>query len=314
MNGRSLLPAAFSLLAACGGETLGPGPDLSIAVEVGASEVRPGEGFPLTVVRTWGDHLEPTPFDDRALSPLAVRLESTSRRAGAHRVEETRRYRAYAFSLADVAVRPAKVTARPKDGGPDRTATAGGFLVRVRPEVDPKSPGEPEGPGEPPKRETRRPLWLLATALAVALVLLGYVLARARGRRAGVPVPPAPQGAPPPTPAERALARLAAIRSRAPAAADALAVSDALRDYVAERFAFPAHERTSEEIVAAASSPGPSTGLGAGGTGTPDRAALSRALFACDGVKFAALDLTEASRAGVLADAESFVRGAEGAA
>ncbi len=295
----------LAFAASCGGDALPPGPDLAIRVEAPEAAVRPGAGFPLSVVRAWGDHLDPAPWDDRTLSPLVLKPEGVFRREGSGRVEETRRFRAYAFSREDVEVRAPKIAAKAKDGGPDRTAVAPSFRVRVRPEVDAAAPGAPELPGEaPPEPSPWRQRTVLGLA-ALALLLLAALVVRARRRRLAPTLSPVSSGAsypPAPPPSEVALGRLGEIRARAgrDALADVVAVSAVVRDYVAARFAVPARERTSEEIL---------LGLqGAAGLEASPTAALSRVLARCDAVKFAAGATTEAGFAALVDDAETFVR------
>lgn len=280
---------ALALLAACDAGPPIPATDLLLRVTAGAEEVAPGRAFPLTVVRVWSKDLVPAEWSDRTLAPLHLRLEEARRREDAARVEETRRYQARAFALGDVAIPAPKLRARPKDGGPERAAVAEPVRVRVRPELDPAAPGPPELPGEPPRAPFRWVPWAAAAAAALAAL----ALARRRKRPAAAPAPP-----PPPAPHERALARLREIAEREPrdVPADFASTSAVLRDYVAERFAVRAAQRTTEELLAA-----PETAA--------CRDALAGALGPCDLVKFAAHRPDPAERSRLLALAEAFVRG-----
>jgi hypothetical protein len=250
---------AAALVAGCGRAAPFDAADLSIRVTLGAEEAAVGRGVPLTVVRTWREDLVPEAFSERVLSPLTLRLESTETREGEGKVEETRRYRAYAFRLEDASVPAARMRARPRDGGEPAVARAEPLSLRVRRTVDPASAGEPELPEAPAPPTSRLP-WVLAAAAAA---VLGVAVALLRRRRLAAPAPPAaPPIAPPPgIPAhERALADLRELRARAerePGAAAAV-VEDAasvVRRYVAERFATPALRRTTEELLADASLP-----------------------------------------------------------
>jgi hypothetical protein len=243
--------------AACGrGE---PAPfaegDLSIRASLGAEEAAVGRGVPLTVVRTWREDLVPEPFRERALVPLTVRLESLGTREGEGKVEETRRYRAYAFRRDDVAVRALRVRARPRDGGDPVVATAAPLSLRVRREVDAAAPGEPELPEAPPP-PSGGVLPAALAALAAAAVLGAVVVARRRrGRALRAPPPVPPEPAPDEAAHVRALADLRNLRARPDAdpVARAAVVEEAaavLRRYVEARFALPAARRTTREVMA----------------------------------------------------------------
>ena len=266
---RSLL-LFLTLAAACGEET--PIPDVPRRITAGAPEVELGKAFPLTVVRTWSRGQAPAAWNDEALAPLEVRLVETSRREDERRVEETRRYRGHAFSLADVSVP--------------------GLELRVKRALDPATPGPAELPGEPlPEPFSRWPTW---TAVGVALVA-AFVLLRRR-RQAPAP-PPAPAPAPetsPPAPHLRALERLDRLRRQQPRGHDEVSAyyveaSALVRDYVAERFAVHASVMTTEEL-------------------TELEAPLARVLPDCDLVKFARHAPTASEREQLLDRAETFVR------
>ena len=201
--------------SACGGGPPIPADDLSLRVVAGATDVRLGEPFPLTVVRVWSKRLVPAAWDERALAPLAVRLTSSVRREDDLRVEETRTYRAYAFSREDVVVAPPPLVARPTDGGAERRAAAVPLALKVRPALDPASPGAPEFPDVPPPPPFP---WAWGAAATVALAVVGAFLARRRARRAPEARPSdAVVGAPPPdapAPDSVAVAALAAVEAR----------------------------------------------------------------------------------------------------
>jgi hypothetical protein len=296
---RLALAPALVLLAACGGEEASPpAVDLRVAVTADEGDVTPGKAFPLTVVRSWNKDLVPAAFDERALAPLVVRSEGTSRRESRTHVEETRRYRAYAFALADVRVPPLAFAARPMGGGAEKAAVGDGLVLRVRPDVDRAEPGPPELPGDPPAPPTSRWPWVAGAAAAI-LAAAAFVAARARRRPVAPPsgdVVPAARG---PSAADRALARLEEIRARAPggearARADVAEACDVVRAFLVEDFHISAFELTSEEIL---------------GELPPDR--LAPVLSACDAVKFAAASPNESDRMRLLDDAAAFVRESE---
>ncbi len=268
--------ALLALLAACGGGMPIPETDLLLRIDPGAFEVEPGEPFPLTVTRVWKKDLVPAEWSGKELAPLALRLLGESRRDDGTRVEETFRYAAHAFSLGDVVVRGVKLAARPKDGGAERKVAATGFRIRVKPVLDPESPGPPELPGDPPP--SRAWMWWGSGALALlaAAVLL---LALRRRPHATAPAPAAPE-APPVPPHERALERLRG--------ASLEEAADVIRAFVAETRGIRALEMTTEEVLRAIPR-------------------LAPVLRPADLVKFAAKEPTPRERDEVVAAAEAFL-------
>jgi hypothetical protein len=295
----ALVWAALLSLTACGGGTPLPDQDLLLRVSFHAEEVVPGRAFPLTVVRSWSKDLEPAPWEDGALAPLVLRLEETTRREDARRVQETRRYRAYAFARGDVLVPAAKFTARPKDGGTERSVRSQRRRLRVVPEIEASKPGPPELPGEPLAEPFRSGPWLWGAGAAVALL----ALLRWR-RRKGTVVAAAPTAPPPVPPDVAARARLEEIAARASTSAaarcvDVVETAEVLRTCVASMYGVHTRERTSEEILAAL----------AGGQGVDARvrAPLAALFQACDLVKFAGHESTPEERDALLAGGIQFV-------
>ena len=269
----------LALLAGCGPKPPIPKTDLLLDITPGTLEVQPGEPFPLTVTRVWQKDLVPSEWSDKALAPLAVRLEEETRRDDGARIEETRRYVAHAFSLKDVLIRGVKLVALPKDGGPERKVSATGFRIRVRPALDPEDPGPPELPGEPPASRG----WMWGGAGAFVLLAFLFLALRRKAR----PVALVPEPAPPPpevAPHERALERLRRLAAVEGAA-------DVLREFLLEAKGIRALEKTTEELLRVVPAP-----------------SLAKVLTTCDLGKFAALALTPPERADVLASAEAFVR------
>ena len=286
------LAPVLLVLAACAGDAALPPDDLLLTVSVGAESVATGAAFPVTVVRQWSKDLEPAPWDERALAPLVLRLESSERREDAHHVAETRRYRGYAFGLVDLRVPAAVLEARPQGGGPPRRTSSAPVRVRVRPEVPRDAPGAPELPGEPLAEPVPSWTWWAGAGLAFG-TLLGW---RKRRRAARAPV-----ASPPEVPSDAA-ARLAAIEARASDTPEARVkdvddVAQVLRGHVARRWGVRTAERTTEEVVESLP-PGP-------------RAALATLLAACDRVRYAAHVPTPEERAALLAGARAFVLGGE---
>lgn len=278
MSRATLLALAVACAAGCGGGAPIPEVDLLLRVEAGRRAVEPGRGFPLTVTRIHRKELAAAPFDERSLRPLVVRLEEESRREDGTRVEERRRYRAYAFGPKEVTVRLPAFAARPREGGDEIVAPVDPVRIRVVGTVDPEDPGPLELPG-PPLAEP----FPAGTAALLGTAILGAaaILLVRRGRRRAPEPPPAPAPATPDA-AARALGRL----REAPSVE---AVAAILRDYLAERFGLRAANLTTEEIASA--HPG-----------------VRAPLAAADLAKFARWEPDAAGRAAIVGEAERFVR------
>jgi hypothetical protein len=241
---RTVIAAVLLAGAGCGGDTPIPAEDLLVRVASPADSVDLGRAFPLTVVRVWSKDVAPEPWADGALAPLALRpLDVTTREDGG-RVEETRRFAAYAFRPGRVVLPGATFAATPRSGGAARTATGNTVELHVRGALQGSSPAAPELPGDPLEPPVRAWLWVGGATAAIASLL---VVRRRRRTVATLELPPSS----PPDAAQLALERLAAIRERAAAdaAADFVAVAAVLRTYVASRLGIRVVERTSEEIV-----------------------------------------------------------------
>jgi len=265
-----------------------PGDALSIRVEVESHEVVLGQAFSLTVVRTWRKDLTPEDWNDQVLAPLALKLEDVARTDAGDRIEETRTYRAYAFTFEDVALAP-QMQATPVDGGAPLVASADPLELHVKPSLDPKAPGEAELPREPYPAPFPWMRWIGGSLAAILVIAFAGLFMRHRARRATPPPPP-------PTPLEKARARLQALRempSGSPEDSDALYVSLAaiLRDYLEERFALPAPEMTTEEIADASS-------------GIELAQPITQLLARCDRVKFASQMPSDEDRQRLLDDVE----------
>jgi len=290
--------AGLAALGACREAPPLPSAELQIRLETPAAEVELGRAFPLAVVRLWSQKYIPADFSEQLLQPLAVSLEGIERREERGRVEETRRYRAFAFTLEEVVLEGLVLQAYPRDGGPPAEALSNALRLPVRPALDPQQPGPPELPRAPFPARVPWPPVAGAAALALSAGLLHWRRTRARLR--------AP-AAPPPRPPAHAAARARLERLAAGAAApdeagiQAFHVEAAglLRDYLEERFEACRPELTSEEFLA---SPRAAEVLAAG-----QREGLARFLAACDLVKFARAPSTPEERAGLLAWAEAFL-------
>ncbi|MBI1852209.1 MAG: hypothetical protein HYR85_17855 [Planctomycetes bacterium] len=291
---------AATLAPGCGGGSPIRDEEIAIHVSAGASEVELGKAFPLTVVRVWSTDLVPDEWSDRALAPLQVRLESTTRREDARHVEETLRFAGYAFSLDEIVVAKPTFSATPKNGGPARTAAADDIHVRVKPALARETPGPAELPGEPLPEPFPWLRWPATGAAAlIALALVWWRL----GRRAAESTMAAKEPTPPPhVRAQQRLLRLRESEPRTPAEIEAYTIeaSNLVRDYIEERFAVRAPEMTTEEFLASATA--------ARALESEHRALLSEFLAHCDLVKFARYTPTAADRAQLVASAERFLR------
>ncbi|MBL8842863.1 MAG: hypothetical protein JNL90_15200 [Planctomycetes bacterium] len=310
MSGAALL---LALLFAARGAPPREG-EVSVALTGPAAPIAPGEPFELVVELEWEAALVPAPFDESALQRegLAVERVATTRRTLAGRMAETRRYRAIAWTRAQVALDAVEARAVAADGRATFTASAPPLVIAVAPRLarDDASPLEwpaelANAPGDAPTKRALLALALLAglvVPLAIAIAVLRRIDRSPAGGRCG------------PAARER-LAELAAEIAREDDASDAsaaaaakrrralcAALADVLRDSLAQERGVPAPWRTREELhelLAAA----PLAAL------APDRhaaftAALDRLLAAADRAKFAAAAPTAAERSALLVAAE----------
>ena len=145
------------------------------------------------------------------------------------------------------------------------------------------------------------PMWMVATAGAVALVVLALVVAgivRAARNRPKTP---------PPTAREIALEKLKEAEAdvaRKEPYAFSIQVSDILRQYVSAQYHLHATEQTSPEFLAEAAKSPHFTGA--------DKTLLAEFLEHCDLIKFAHVDATVEDSRALLAQAVRFVKGGGG--
>ena len=245
------LAALCLLLPACGQEVRIAGTrDLSLRVTPSTRDVQSGAPFPLTIVRTWKKSLVPKDVDAARFAPLVLTLESSTRREDKVRVEETLRYRAYAFARSDVVVPAQRLAAAPAEGGVERVVSAPAFRLRVSPAVDQEEPGPPELPG-PPLRPARGSPWpYVVGALLLVGLLLTLRLRRGQGERVESPEPAPP--APPPS--AQALAALVSLRARVAEGAVSgdpalFELGDVLRRYVGASADVVVEAKTSREVL-----------------------------------------------------------------
>jgi hypothetical protein len=293
MRGGALL--AFALAGAGCSRAL-PIPDRDLALSVTAVEETPlGRAFDLTVERSWNALLTPEPWRDELLAPLRVVPLAVDRRDDGVHVAERRRFRAYAFVAGRLTLPPIALHATDAHGRVRSIASAP-LSIEVRTAAPPGSELEgPEGPLFPAQAARDHDRFLISVLILAAAAVAALLLLR--HRRAAPPPAAAPAAEPP---ARRALARLAALRATGAddaAADDRFHVEAAalLKEFVADRFALPVLERTTEEIAAE-----PAASL-------PRSTELVRLLGRCDRVKFSAARSDAGARSELLDASARFV-------
>lgn len=143
------------------------------------------------------------------------------------------------------------------------------------------------------------PPWMVATAIAIAVILLGLVIwfIVSLIRRRPSPLPPSAT--------EIALRELEKLRSKAGESEPygfSVAVSDVLRTFISNaKFSLPATRQTSPEFLAAIS--------GSKLFSESDRTLLGHFLEKCDMIKFARVDATSADNTELVESALAFVQG-----
>jgi hypothetical protein len=142
------------------------------------------------------------------------------------------------------------------------------------------------------------PLWMVLTALAIALILLGlaaWLFIRWWKKR------PKPA---PPTPRAIAMRELDSLRARLESIEPyrfSIAVSDVLRGFIAAQYGLRATKQTSPEFLASMAKARQFT--------EDDRTLLTEFLERCDLIKFAHVDATSADSSELLRSAIAFVQG-----
>jgi len=143
------------------------------------------------------------------------------------------------------------------------------------------------------------PPWMVATAIACAVVILGlliWLLVAWLRRR---PAPPPPSAA---TVALQALEKLRAKAGEMEPYAFSVAVSDVLRTFIGNaKFRLPATKLTSPEFLAAIS--------GSPMFSEDDRSLLGQFLEKCDMIKFARMQATSVDNTELVTSALAFVQG-----
>ena len=263
-------------------------------VEVrGPTEVAFGKAFELTVIRRWSAGLVPGRWEDGLLEPLAVNLVEVRRAERDGLVEETLRFDAYAFDRDAVVVGGVTFTARAADGT-GHSAKTDPLHIIVESSLDAAASGPVEIPGglmDVPFNWGRWKMEILGGLIVVA----GFAWTAMRFRRGRA------SGAASESVDVRALDRLAAAAALHPEPFY-IAVSDAVRDFICERYGVQAPEMTTQEFLA-------STPVSRA-MGERRRDGLAAFLLLCDHVKFGRLPTTAADRSEASAAAERFVRDA----
>jgi hypothetical protein len=150
----------------------------------------------------------------------------------------------------------------------------------------------------PPVDYSLVPPWVIYTAIAVGVALLGaiawWIRSRARKRK------------PVRTPRDRALEALHRIKSEMGALNPyqfSIAVSDILRRYVTEQYQLPVTRQTSFEFLSALAQSSPFS--------DDETSLLGDFLQRCDLIKFARYDATPDDSRRLLEEAMQFVKGAK---
>ena len=143
------------------------------------------------------------------------------------------------------------------------------------------------------------PPWVVATALAVAALLLALIVWLVVSWIRRRPAPP------PPTPTAIALRELEKLRTKVSEIEPygfSVAVSDILRTFISNaKFRLPATRQTSPEFLAA---------IGRSALfSEEDRSLLGHFLEKCDMIKFARMDATREDNAELVESALAFVQG-----
>lgn len=201
----------------------------------------------------------------------------------------SRAYRLVTYETGALEIPPLLV---PAGDGPAASTPPIEVVVRslIGEEEDPAAFADVRGAIAPPEEAAERSPWpILLVALPLTLVVasVAALLLLRRGRGA-------------PSAEARALERLAAIETAAPAPSAAVAdAADVLRDYIADRFGLRAPQSTTRELLdLAAAEPA---------IGEAERSHLALFLAQADRVKFAAGTADEERVAAALAGARRFV-------
>ena len=288
---RSPRPANVEIRVRVAGRSDGDiAPDEEISVEF-------GRAFDVEVVSSRRSNLVATAWSPAELAPLELHPVVPSETIeDAGRITERHRYRAYLFQVGEVEVPSVVFRAKPADGGRAHVAFSDPVALIVRSSLAADDDGRPELDGEPTPLSRAAWSWsrLWPVVVGCLVVVVGGFIAwslllRRRGPDDCVDA------------LTRAKTRLAALPNPTEVDADPwyVAVSDIVRDYVAERFGIRAPEMTTEEFLGHART---STAI------TPrHRDLLADFLARCDRVKFADHRPAESEFDEVLAATRMFV-------
>jgi hypothetical protein len=281
------LPFALLFAFACDAGAPIPTDDLKVVLRVEGANVEAsrvhdvdlGRAFDLELVRSRRKGTRVAPLPDAPLPPLTLALVDATTREDSRSIEETFRFRAYAFDPGDLIVPSASFGATTEDGE-TRTARSEPFSLRVASALSNDASPSPEPPPDLLLLEDEAPPYAAAAGFAAALALAGALLRRRRSRARR---PPTPSPEPPPSVVARGAAAIAAIEAlkETDPARRVVALAAITRAFVDEAFGVPAFRRTTEEVAAAfATAAKPSR--------PKDAPRLLGVLKAADSVKFAA--------------------------
>lgn len=233
-----------------------PRPPLVVRATVDRSLVEPGEPFTYTVELDWEEGVSPAiPEFGKGIPRLRItdqRVEGPDEIDG--RQTHVLTYTLVADEASAYEIPGVSVTYVTADGERGEAATG---TIFVEAATAPEDPDAPPVELDDQLRDIREPyrmgdpnvaLWLVvAAALFLALGLAWFLVATIRWR--APPPPPAPR-----PPAEVALADLASLRQQGYLQRNelqpfAFGLSSILRTYLGQRFAFPAPEWTTTEIL-----------------------------------------------------------------
>ncbi len=277
------------------------------ALHTPSAEIRFGASFELRALRSWPAGQSAIAWDDAALQPLQLRLLDVQQTERNGTVTETRRFAAYAFTREALRLLAPAFTVRDPASGAERQVRGAALELRILPALAADAALEPELFGD--VAELPRPWWHWPAAVFAAALAtwLGVRLVR-RWRRQTKVALARPPAATEPGPATKALARLAALRSREPRTTEAtqefyVEASALVREYIEARFALRAPEMTTEEFLANAAQ-----------LQQLHRELLAGFLSRCDLVKFARFVPDRSERERLLQAAASFVTETTGSA
>lgn len=236
-----------------------PDVELEVRVEPSVIEVEFGVAFNVTIVRVWHQAFDVDEASLDAFEPLEVTPRATSRRSNATHVEETLVFECRSFEVGEVLMPPPLLIATDTDTGEQRIAFGEEWSLDVQSSLPADNPGAIELPSGMLAEPRPWLPWVVrgSVALVVLVLVTGLTwrsVSAVRRRRSEEAERALRER--PPSPYEKASARLARLRERDPSAGDAAALEawalDAawlLRDYLRDGFGALHDATTTEEFV-----------------------------------------------------------------